>query len=220
MILKLSKYPFLKLNLNDMMFKIYTSYHFLKSYDNLPFDNYISEKTRQRRYSNYTVQNINNTINIIHHNKNTFTQNNITRKFEIIENPYDPFIIEFIKLNTQILHNTTNFTKLNIDVHQVRQIAYPNLNSHNSPEGIHQDGSDYIVSALVLKRFNIKGGNSIIYDKDKNEIFKTTLNKYDYILQDDRELYHYVTPIEYFESDGFEGYGHRDILGLDINIIK
>ena len=220
MILKLSRYPFLKLNLNDMMFKTYTSYHFLKSYNNLPFDNYITEKTRQRRYGNYDVKNINNDINININNKDTFKQNNITRKFEIIENPYDQFLLDFIKLNTQILYNSTNFTKLNIDVHQVRQIAYPNLNSHNSPEGIHQDGSDYIVSALVLKRFNIKGGNSIIYDKDKNEIYENKLNKYEFILQDDRELYHYVSPVEYFESDGFEGYGHRDILGLDINIIK
>ena len=62
MMLKLSKHPFLKLNLNDLMFPTYTSYHFLKSYNNLPFDDCSSNKTRQRKYSNYTVHNINNTI--------------------------------------------------------------------------------------------------------------------------------------------------------------
>ena len=36
----------------------------------------------------------------------------------------------------------------------------------------------------------------------------------------DKELYHYVSPIKYYESDGFEEYGYRDLLGLDIHIVK
>ena len=205
------------------MFPTYTSYHFLKSYNNLPFDDCGSNKTRQRKYSNYTVHNINNTIHIIHNNKNIFQQKNTTRKLEIIENPYDAFILEFIKLNSQILQNTIRFSKLNVDLHQIRQIAYPNLNSdhsHHSEEDIYQNSSDYIVSELVLKRLNIKGGNTRIYDKNKNKIYEKKLNKYDYILHDNKELYHFVTPIEYSQSDCFENYGHRDILGLDIYRIE
>ena len=34
----------------------------------------------------------------------------------------------------------------------------------NSPEGVHQMGADYIVSALVINRINLKGGISDIYD--------------------------------------------------------
>ena len=61
-------------------------------------------------------------------------------------------------------------THFDISLHQVRQICYPGLESHNSPEGIHRDGADYIVSALVLNRFNVQDGESIIYTPDKKHI--------------------------------------------------
>ena len=34
----------------------------------------------------------------------------------------------------------------------------------NSPEGIHQDGMDFIVPALIIDRVNIQGGQSLVYD--------------------------------------------------------
>ncbi|MDY3245082.1 2OG-Fe dioxygenase family protein [Campylobacter sp.] len=41
--------------------------------------------------------------------------------------------------------------------------------STNSPEGIHQDGMDFIMSAFVIDRKNINGAKSIIYENDKNK---------------------------------------------------
>ncbi|WP_419654029.1 2OG-Fe dioxygenase family protein [Campylobacter lanienae] len=39
--------------------------------------------------------------------------------------------------------------------------------SINSPEGIRQDGMDFIMSAFVIDRQNINGAKSIIYANDK-----------------------------------------------------
>ena len=101
---------------------------------------------------------------------------------------------------------------LTVDVHQVRQVAYPGHKSHNSPEGIHRDGADYIVSALVMNRINIRGGDSIIYDKDKKEIYRTLLREDEGIFQEDRDQWQHVSGIE--PTNNYLGF--RDILGVDI----
>jgi len=105
--------------------------------------------------------------------------------------------------------------RYDISLHQVRQICYPNVESHNSPEGIHKDGADYIVSALVMNRYNINGGESIVYDDDKNMLYNTILEKGEGIFQDDKRLWHYVTPI----TTDNNYIGIRDIIGLDIKIL-
>ncbi len=79
---------------------------------------------------------------------------------------------------------------------------------------MHQDGADFIVSALVLNKHNIVGGNSIIYDNNKNEIYKDNLEVGDFILQEDKNLWHDITPIK--ALDGYIGY--RDILGFDLKV--
>jgi hypothetical protein len=220
--------PYLKINLHHINFPTHLSYKFQKSYDNLPIDPYVHNKTRYRRYANYDVKLINKynpNFIIKYNNKNIFQQNvndnrQNKRQFKLIENPCDPFLIEYIRYISKILNSHESFKKLNIDIHQVRQITYPGIDSHNSPEGIHQDGAHYVVPALVFKRFNIRGGLSYIYDEDKKEINKELLNKYEFTLFNDTKLYHYVSPIKYYESDCFEQYGFRDILGLDIHIVE
>ncbi|MBI4067913.1 2OG-Fe dioxygenase family protein [Candidatus Kaiserbacteria bacterium] len=91
----------------------------------------------------------------------------------------------------------------------------------NAPEGIHQDGSDYIVSALVIERAGIVGGESVVYALDKKtEYLRRTLAPGEGIFQADKDrLWHYVTPIKE-DPDTFPRYGHRSILGFDIDIIR
>lgn len=217
-----------KLNLEHINFPIYLSANFRNSFNRLPSDPYVNDNSRNRRYGNYKVFKINDIypeFSVIHTGKNIYKQNvidnrNKCRNFELLENPHDRFIIEYIKYISKLLNYYEPFNKLNIDLHQVRQIVFPDKTSHNSPEGIHKDGADFVVPALVFNRFNIRGGMSYIYDDDKKEIYKCLLNKYDFTIMDDKELYHYVTPIEYYKSDGFEEYGYRDLLGLDIHMIK
>ena len=109
---------------------------------------------------------------------------------------------------------------LHVVVHHV-QVQSTNMQIRgNSPEGIHQDGFPYLVTALVVERENVwRGGESIIYDADKiTPIFKTTLREGQGILQPDlgTKLWHEVTPI--FPS--LQGKrALRSIIGFDIDLL-
>jgi hypothetical protein len=91
----------------------------------------------------------------------------------------------------------------------------------NAPEGIHQDGADYIVSALVLEKTNVVGAESRVYLEDDliNPIYRQTLEPGQGILQSDNNspLWHTVTPVELLS-----GYneGVRNSVGFDFHVIK
>lgn len=90
----------------------------------------------------------------------------------------------------------------------------------NSPEGIHQDGADFIVSALVLERSNISGGTSRVFGPDKKtEIVEVTLQPGQGIFQADAQstLWHDVTPLRVSTIEG--GTGVRNLFGFDIHLL-
>ena len=98
----------------------------------------------------------------------------------------------------------------------------------NSPEGAHEDGADYIISALVINRFNLKGGQSQIIEllpnQKKEIIFRHTLRPGEFIFQADSrdelvygtDLWHHVTP--FYLADKDKGEGWRDIIGFDMMV--
>lgn len=88
----------------------------------------------------------------------------------------------------------------------------------NSPEGIHQDGYDYIVSALVMERRNIVGGMSRVFQSDKiSPILTATLRSGQGILQPDKgtSLWHDVTSFSVLEAGKV---AFRTSIGIDIRI--
>lgn len=211
---------------NLEIYKEYSSYYqVLSSYNNLEVD-LTNEKgfiTRMRRYGNYQIDVDRDVYSIYYTGKDTFKKNIHDKKKEkgkitllepeMVDNPF------FLHLMAQtcalsLLNSQRRINSFNVSLHQVRQITYPGIESHNAPEGIHQEGVDYIVSDFVLKRYNIKGGENIIYDKDKNQIDQITLKHGEGIFQNDKKLLHYVTPIQ----SKREYVGYRDIIGLDITI--
>ncbi len=98
----------------------------------------------------------------------------------------------------------------------------------NSPEGAHEDGVDYIISALVINRFNLKGGQSQIIELKPNNkkeiIFRHTLKPGEFIFQADSrdeivygtDLWHHVTP--FYLANKANGEGWRDIIGFDLMV--
>lgn len=100
---------------------------------------------------------------------------------------------------------------MNLIVHHVKVITIADQITTNSPEGVHQDGFPLIVSALVVDRRGVSGGESLIYSEDKKEpIFTTILQPGNGLLQPDLGscLWHTVTPIT--------GQGYRSSIGFDI----
>lgn len=108
--------------------------------------------------------------------------------------------------------------KLTIVVHHTIVYAIANQLSTNSPEGIHQDGLDFIVSAIVVERRNIVGGSSHIYAKDKStKLLQAELQPGQGIFQPDlgTDLWHEVTPVERFLHNEI---GYRSTIGVDITV--
>ncbi len=217
-----SSYHFNKRNLND----------FKKTFNYLKIDNYHKENennnypTRLRKYRNYDIKIHNNFLEINKNNTNCFQQNvNDKRKnkrfFPLIEYYYHPIIIDLLNLGiNHTLSFKPNIKNINISVHQIRQITYPNISSHNSLEGIHKDGCDFIISAFIINKYNIDNGISSIYDNQKNIIFKKKLEENEYIFQNDKNLFHYVNPIYFNNNDNNnDNFGYRDIIGLDMELL-
>jgi len=91
--------------------------------------------------------------------------------------------------------------------------------SKPAPEGIHQDGSAFIVSALVVERHNVVGGTSrVYYAKEASPALEYQLQPGEGILQSDthNEYWHGVTPI--YPADPTQN-AYRSILGLDIEFV-
>ncbi|MGC4046235.1 MAG: 2OG-Fe dioxygenase family protein [Armatimonas sp.] len=108
--------------------------------------------------------------------------------------------------------------RLKVTCHQMRTIARPGVSATNSPEGIHQDGADYIVSAMVVEREGVTGGESRVYDSDKETVLlRHTLQPGEGLFQADAgsPLWHDVSPVAASgPSDGV-----RSLFGLDIRVV-
>ncbi|OHA03334.1 MAG: hypothetical protein A3I44_01720 [Candidatus Sungbacteria bacterium RIFCSPLOWO2_02_FULL_51_17] len=111
---------------------------------------------------------------------------------------------------------------IEMTMHQVSIFADATDEGDNSPEGIHQDGADYIVSALVIERDGVLGGESIVYGPDKKtEYLRITLVPGTGLFQADKgsPLWHDVTPIKDDPATP-PLYGKRSILGFDMKVVR
>jgi hypothetical protein len=99
-----------------------------------------------------------------------------------------------------------------VRVHQIRIVSSPGKPGLPAPEGIHQDGTDFLTLHLVRRR-NVVGGTSTIYDLDYQPKWNGTLREaLDSLILEDPRVLHAVTPVR--SADG-RTVGVRDILGLD-----
>jgi len=226
----LKKRPFIHFNLQTLGSQHDIPYDFMKSFNDLPSDTYIPNNdpvTRSRRYANIKIDVSNNYEYLLRYTNNDIFQQkvddncSVKRKFELINYYHitQPWLLNLIcqisalsVLNHDYYKGHKKIKEVDIHIHQVRQTAYAGIPAHNSPEGIHRDGCDYIMSALVINRNNICGGESKIYNHNKVIQYKTILENQEGIYQEDIEQWHYVTPIQTINS----GLGFRDILGIDL----
>lgn len=99
-----------------------------------------------------------------------------------------------------------------VRVHQIRIIGNPRELGEPAPEGIHQDGTDFLTLHLI-HRDNVKGAESTIYDLGKTPLFKWTMREpMDSFIIEDPRIFHGVTP---FGPANEEGLAIRDLLGID-----
>ncbi len=99
-------------------------------------------------------------------------------------------------------------------IHQIRIRTDGDTSVRPAPEGIHHDGHDFIAMHLV-KRQNVRGGRSVLYDNLENEVLSCMLEgPLDTIYADDQRVMHAVDPI----SPAIVGTpAERDILIIDFD---
>jgi hypothetical protein len=99
-----------------------------------------------------------------------------------------------------------------VRVHQIRIVAAPGEPGLPAPEGIHQDGTDFLTLHLV-RRANVVGAETTIYDLERRLIAHHMMQEpLDSFILEDPRVWHGVTPVH--SADGRTP-GTRDLLGID-----
>ena len=96
-----------------------------------------------------------------------------------------------------------------VEAHQFRIEARPGQAGQPTPEGMHQDGVDWVL-VLMVGRVNIASGTTSIHGLDRTLLGSFTLEApLDAALVDDHRVFHGVTPVRPLDP---EQPAHRDVL--------
>ncbi|HEY4253782.1 MAG TPA: 2OG-Fe dioxygenase family protein [Roseomonas sp.] len=98
-----------------------------------------------------------------------------------------------------------------VEAHQFRIEAAAGTPGLPTPEGVHQDGVDLVIIAMI-RRANLIGGETLVEDLNGRELARFTLrDTLDIAILDDRRVRHGVTPVRP-EDDALAS--ARDVLVL------
>jgi len=182
---------------------------FKQDWDNLELDQFLKgdSKFRWRRFNYFYYHPQEDTLEVMPDvpffqpaEENSYA-GGINRTFSPLEqNTTDnKFMQELIKFSFWQTPESKDKKMANkpwkVEVHLVRVIASAKELGEPTPEGIHRDGGE---SGFVylMNRQNAKGGESAVYDNDKNLITRFTLTKpMDTMIFLDPDVMHSVSPI-------------------------
>jgi hypothetical protein len=133
----------------------------------------------------------------------------------------DSDVLALVAIACQVVRQTASVlaTGMRVTLHQMLTYADQPTGREPAPEGTHQDGSPFILSALVVARANVTGGLSrVYYNKDQGLALDYELPPGYGLLQSDthNQYWHEVTTI-YPVNPSQTAY--RSILGLDIDFV-
>ncbi|MDZ8028297.1 MAG: 2OG-Fe dioxygenase family protein [Nostoc sp. SerVER01] len=180
---------------------------------NMPIDPYIKGNYRSRRLSRFIVaedQLIKLPHGYLFQSKDyNPLLGDIKREFAELEDA----LIELDIFRNLVLafHDSCKLhPEAEIGVHQIRTICSPDNLGNPAPEGIHQDGTDFI-GIFSVDRDNIQGGETHLYRAKKEKpVFSKILNSGELLLVNDHEFFHFTTPIK----PEIEAQGSRDVFVL------
>lgn len=193
---------------------------FNDSWNNLVTDNYMADqgKYRQRRHAMFSASRGGGTAHQEPHKPHFQTVRSNPINGGMVRN-FAP--IESYVANCDVLANLLNFGShicgaisplydWEIEVHQFRILAQ-NTGVSPTPEGVHQDGVDFLMVVLI-ERNNIKFGQTHIFDLEHNAIAQIMLkNPFDVLITNDLRAPFEVRPIE---RDISTQIGYRDVLAV------
>jgi hypothetical protein len=179
----------------------------LPYFANLPVDAYLKGDYRFRRFSNFEIRDRH--LTQLAHAK--FFQSkaynsvlgDVVREYPELEDglihlpDFQAVVLEFFEFCKRC-----SISK-QVGVHQIRITADSLHKGNPAPEGIHRDGVD-LVGIFCVDRTNIKGGETHLYKSQKksNPTFAKVLNPGELLIVNDRELFHFTSPIQAAATEG------------------
>ena len=197
----------------DYKYKNLVSHKLSKSFDNLSIDKYYNIK-RGRGFSLVKVDDLNKLeivgdLNFYQSESYNNYNGNVLRKYSnlseyILDDELFKYLVQTFK---EQVDKVSPVVTRYIQVHQIRVYAN-NLSTNLVPEGINQDGFNFIAISCINRK-NIRGGLNNVYDSDKTiKCYSTSLNEGEILILNDRKMFHDVTNIE---LNNLNEVGYRDI---------
>jgi hypothetical protein len=186
---------------------------FKEFFSNMPIDPYIKGNYRSRRLSRFTVSG-DQLIKLPHGYLFQSKEYNplvgdIKREFAELDDALIKLDI-FRNLVLAFSDSCKLHPEAEIGVHQIRTICYSDNLGNPAPEGIHQDGTDFI-GIFSVDRDNIQGGETHLYTAKKEKpVFSKVLNPGELLLVNDHDFFHFTTPIK----PQIDAQGSRDVFVL------
>ena len=190
---------------------------FAASWDDLGLDTYMADggRYRKRRHAAFRAgpDGIVRKANQPHYQSRDFNALNggIARWFD----PMLDHAAETSSFQGILAYCNTLFSSLtpvpawHVEVHQFRIEARPDATGRPTPEGMHQDGVDWVL-VLMVDRENIAEGETSIHGLEKRLLGSFTLREpLDSALVDDHRVFHGVTPVRALDP---ARPAHRDVL--------
>jgi hypothetical protein len=193
-------------------------------WDHLELDRYLENgaKFRRRRYGRFSWSPADDALTALPHERyfqpedeNSYA-GGVARDFAPLlpGTVHNPFLHALVRTTFDCLPlaDDRQGKSWEVRIHQVRIVASPEEPGLPAPEGIHQDGTAFLTLHLV-RRHNVAGGESTIYDLDRKPIEQYTMREtLDSLILEDPRIMHGVTPVK--SADGRTA-GTRDLLGVD-----
>ena len=174
------------------------------SFANLPKSDYLDGAFRLRRYSHFTyaaesLQELPAKAFSQNQQINEF-QGDVAREYQPIESGVvsSSAFSEMFKKFKQMADITDETP---IEVHQMRILGKTGASTEAAPEGVHQDGFDYL-AVFVIERKNIQGGEICVHPgREQAPIMKHAFDKGEFVVLNDRRFWHSAAALQAANDD-------------------
>ena len=192
---------------------------FARSWDDLGLDTYMADggRYRKRRHAAFAISagGVSRKPAQPHYQSRDFNALNggVARWFDPVldDVAQGPAFQSILRTCHDLFSSLTPAPSWHVEAHQFRITAHPGQLGQPTPEGMHQDGVDWVL-VLMVGRVNIASGETSIHGLDRSPLGHFTLAEpMDAALVDDHRVFHGVTPVQPLDP----AYpAHRDVLVL------
>ena len=192
---------------------------FARTWDDLGLDTYMADggRYRKRRHAAFhaTAAGWARKPAQPHYQSRDFNALNggVARWFDPMEAAVaeGPAFGAIMRLCTRLFDGLTPAPAWHVEAHQFRIEAKAGAAGKPTPEGMHQDGVDWVLVLMVARR-NIRSGTTSIHGLDRRLLGSFTLeHPMDAALVDDHRVFHGVTAVEPLDP---AQPAHRDVFVL------